>query len=119
MPATPWDMLLQTQTAKGVGMAETEELQAQISALRLLVMSLVAQAPTDALIKDARIRFETWMDMGMSSQVSEEYLRLMQDQKDRHLELLDTLQEQSRARMEQALPEPAPSPERRSLTGRA
>lgn len=91
-------------------MTETEELQAQISALRLLVMSLVAQAPTDALIRDAKIRFETWMDMGLASNVSEEYLGAMQAQKEKHMDLLDTLQEQHRAQMEQGLSKPAPSP---------
>lgn len=90
-------------------MTETEELQAQISALRLLVMSLVAQAPTDALIEDAKIRFETWMDMGLSSDVSEEYLDLMQAQKEKHLELLNFLQIQHHARTAPEQPEPTPS----------
>ena len=90
-------------------MTETEELQAQISALRILVMSLVAQAPSDALIKDAKIRFETWKDMQLVTEVSESYLDLVQSETDRHLQLLQTLREQYSKRMAQALPGTSPS----------
>ena len=85
-------------------MTEPEELQAQIDALRLLVISLIAQSPTDALIKDAKIRFETWKDMQLLSEVSESYLDLVQSETDRHLQLLQTLREQYSQRMAQALP---------------
>lgn len=83
-------------------MTEPEELQAQIDALRLLVMSLVAQSPTEALIKDAKIRFETWEDMHLPSEVSESYLDLMRGEKDRALQMLQTLRDQSLERKDQA-----------------
>lgn len=83
-------------------MTEPEELQAQIDALRLLVMCLIAQSPTDALIKDARIRFETWEDMHLPREVSDSYLDLMQVERERALLTLQTLQEQHNERAAQA-----------------
>lgn len=91
-------------------MTETEELQAQISALRILVMSLIAQAPTEALIKDAKIRLETWYDMAQSTDISEEYLGLMQSQIDLSQQLLQTLREQHAARTAPETPDTNPSP---------
>ncbi len=79
-------------------MTETEDLQAQVSALRILVMSLIAQAPTDALINDAKMRLETWVDMGQATGISEEHLDLLQAQAERHLQLLQTLRDQHDAR---------------------
>lgn len=79
-------------------MTETEDLQAQVSALRILVMSLIAQAPTDALINDAKMRLETWVDMGQATDISEEHLDLLQAQAERHLQLLQTLRDQHDAR---------------------
>lgn len=89
-------------------MTEPEELQAQIDALRLLVISLIAQSPTDALIKDAKIRFETWEDMHLPSEVSDSYLNLMRDEKDRALQSLQTLREQYSERKAQATRAPKP-----------
>lgn len=91
-------------------MTETEELQAQIDALRLLVMSLIAQSPTDALIKDARIRLETWEDMHVPSEVSDSYLDLMQAERERALETLHMLKEQHDERAAQELPDTSSAP---------
>lgn len=89
-------------------MTETEDLQAQVSALRLLVMSLIAQSPTDELINDAKRRLGAWVDMGQATDISEEYLDLMQMQVERHLQLLQTLRDQHDARMAQAQRDTSP-----------
>lgn len=86
-------------------MTEPEELQAQIDALRLLVFSLIAQSPTDALIKDSEIRFEAWEDMHLPSTVSDSYLNLIRAEKVRALQSLQTLRDQHNERKVQAPPD--------------
>lgn len=83
-------------------MTEPEDMQAQIDALRLLVTSLIAQSPTDALIKDTKTRFETWGDMHQHSEISDSYLNLMKVEKDRAIQSMQTLRDQYSERKAQA-----------------
>lgn len=99
-------------------MTEPEELQAQIDALRLLVFSLIAQSPTDALIKDSEIRFEAWEDMHLTSTVSDSYLNLMQAEKERALQSLRTLRDQRGESEAQALSDANSKPKKGKLKPR-
>ncbi len=75
-------------------MKELEYLQAQIDALRLLLISVVAQSPTDSLIREAKKRFETWENMHPLPEISESYQELMRAEKDRALQSLQAMREQ-------------------------
>ena len=75
-------------------MTDSEDLQAQVDALRLLVQSLLACAPLEVIRKDVAIRFEAWEDMHIPNEVSERYLDLMRNQHVMALSMLDTLMDQ-------------------------
>ncbi|MGB6097673.1 hypothetical protein [Comamonas testosteroni] len=75
-------------------MTEMEELQAQIDALRMLVISLIAQSPTDALIEDAKCRFDTWEYMNPPTVSGDDYRNLMLTERDRALQSMQILRKQ-------------------------
>lgn len=89
-------------------MTDTEELQAQVDALRLLVLSLVARTPAEEISKDVRIRFEAWQDVHIHTTVSEDYLSLMQEEMRSTLGMLNSLREQQISNTEPVLVLPLP-----------
>lgn len=94
-PFTTMQVLVQASSARRKNyMTETEELQAQIEALRMLVVSLIAQSPTDALIADVKSRFDNWEYMNPPAASGDGYHDLMLTERDRALQSMQILRKQ-------------------------
>lgn len=89
-------------------MPDNEELQARIEGLRILVSSLLAHSPVQAIRADVRKRFEVLQDMGLRTPVTDRYLELIHQEMDHADAHLAELQAQQ-ARL--ANTDTAPSPD--------
>jgi hypothetical protein len=89
-------------------MTDMEHLQAQVDALRLVVMSLFAAHPNpDKVAQDAAMRLGVWIDVHTQQSVTDSYLRLMEEEREKMGAVLNNLTEQHRADTALQLREPA------------